>query len=321
LADVILSIEDLCKYFSIRQGIFSPKADFVRAVDDVSLSIERYETLGLIGESGCGKSTLARTILRLIEPTSGKIFFNGIDLLSLNGKEALKVRQNMQMVYQDPFLSLNPKRTIIKTVAEPLVIHRIMNKSDLRKRVQDLLEDVGLKKEHLYRYPHEFSGGQRQRIGIARALALNPSFLILDEPTSALDVSVQAKIINLMIKIQSDYSLTYLFVSHDLSVIKHVSHRIAVMYAGQLVELSKNKELFDNPFHPYTRALLSAIAVPDPGKKRKKIVLKGQVPSLVNPPSGCRFHPRCPEQIGICLKDKPEFKEVRDSHFVACHKF
>ena len=321
MSDIILRIESLCKYFPIRQSIFSRQTDFVHAVDNVSLSIERYETLGLIGESGCGKSTLARTILRLIYPSSGKIFFNGIDLLSLSGKDAMKTRRNMQMVYQDPFLSLNPKRTIFKTVGEPFIIHRITKKSDLRKRVLDLLENVGLKKEHLYRYPHEFSGGQRQRIGIARALALNPSFLILDEPTSALDVSVQAKIINLMIKIQSDYSLTYLFISHDLSVIKHVSHRIAVMYAGQLVELSKNKDLFANPFHPYTQALLSAVAIPDPERKRKKIVLKGQVPSLVNPPSGCRFHPRCSEQMGICLKDKPEFKEVRDSHFVACHKF
>jgi len=321
VSDIILRIESLCKYFPIRKSIFSRQTDFVHAVDNVSLSIERYETLGLIGESGCGKSTLARTILRLIDPSSGKIFFNGTDLLSLSGKNVMKTRRNMQMVYQDPFLSLNPKRTISKTVGEPFIIHRITKKSDLRKRVLDLLENVGLKKEHLYRYPHEFSGGQRQRIGIARALALNPSFLILDEPTSALDVSVQAKIINLMIKIQSDYSLTYLFISHNLSVIKHVSHRIAVMYAGQLVELSKNKDLFANPFHPYTQALLSAVAIPDPERKRKKIVLKGQVPSLVNPPSGCRFHPRCSVQMGICLKDKPEFKEVRDSHFVACHKF
>lgn len=284
------------------------------------MSLERFETFGLIGESGCGKSTLARTILRLIEPTSGKIFFNGNDLLSLNVREMKKVRQNIQMVYQDPFLSLNPRRTILKTVEEPFIIHGITRGIGLRKRVLELLEKVGLQEEHLYRYPHEFSGGQRQRIGIARALALNPILLIFDEPTSALDVSVQAKILNLLKKIQIDHSLTYLFISHDLSVIRYISSRIGVMYAGQLLELSKAKELFSKPLHPYTQALLSAVPIPDPDRKRKKIILKGRVPSLINPPTGCRFHPRCPRTMSICRNEKPVLKEISESHFVACHR-
>lgn len=284
------------------------------------MSLERFETFGLIGESGCGKSTLARTILRLIEPTSGKIFFNGNDLLSLNAREMKKIRQNIQMVYQDPFLSLNPRRTILKTVEEPFIIHGITRGIELRKRVLELLEKVGLQEEHLYRYPHEFSGGQRQRIGIARALALNPIFLIFDEPTSALDVSVQAKILNLLKKIQIDHSLTYLFISHDLSIIKYISSRVGVMYAGQLLELSKTKELFSKPLHPYTQALLSTVPIPDPDRRRKKIILKGQVPSLINPPTGCRFHPRCPWAMSICREKKPEFKNVDESHFVACHR-
>jgi len=320
MTNSILRIENLCKFFPVRKGIFSHKVEFVHAVDNISLSIERFETLGLIGESGCGKSTLARTILRLIEPTSGKIFFNGNDLLSLNTKETKKARQNMQMVSQDPFLSLNPRRTILKTVGEPFIIHGIAKGPELRKRVLELLEKVGLKEEHVHRYPHEFSGGQRQRIGIARALTLNPSFLILDEPTSALDVSVQAKIINLLKKIQAHYSLTYLFISHDLSVVKCISSRIGVMYAGQLLELTETKELFSNPLHPYTQALLSAIPVPDPNRRRKKIILKGQVPSLINPPSGCRFHTRCPQTMSICRKEKPKLKNVSKDHFVACHR-
>jgi len=320
MANLILRIENLCKFFPVKKGILSSRVEFVRAVDDISLSIERFETLGLIGESGCGKSTLARTILRLIEPTSGKIFFNGSDLLSLNTKQMKKFRKNMQIVYQDPYLSLNPRRTILKTVGEPFIIHGIAKGVQLRKRVLELLEKAGLKEEHLYRYPHEFSGGQRQRIGIARALALNPSFLILDEPTSALDVSVQAKIINLLKKIQVHYSLTYLFISHDLSVIKHTSSRIGVMYAGQLLELSKSRELFSNPLHPYTQALLSAVPIPDPDRRRKKIILKGQVPSLITPPTGCRFHPRCPQAMSICREEKPELKNVSKGHLVGCHR-
>lgn len=320
MANLILRIENLCKFFPVKRGILSSSVEFVRAVDDISLSIERFETLGLIGESGCGKSTLARTILRLIEPTSGKIFFNGSDLLSLNTKQMKKFRKNMQIVYQDPYLSLNPRRTILKTVGEPFIIHGIAKGVQLRKRVLELLEKAGLKEEHLYRYPHEFSGGQRQRIGIARALALNPSFLILDEPTSALDVSVQAKIINLLKKIQAHYSLTYLFISHDLSVIKHTSSRIGVMYAGQLLELSKSRELFSNPLHPYTQALLSAVPIPDPDRRRKKIILKGQVPSLISPPTGCRFHPRCPQAMSICREEKPELKNVSKGHLVGCHR-
>jgi len=320
MANLILRIENLCKFFPVKKGILSSRVEFVRAVDDISLSIERFETLGLIGESGCGKSTLARTILRLIEPTSGKIFFNGSDLLSLNTKQMKKFRKNMQIVYQDPYLSLNPRRTILKTVGEPFIIHGIAKGVQLRKRVLELLEKAGLKEEHLYRYPHEFSGGQRQRIGIARALALNPSFLILDEPTSALDVSVQAKIINLLKKIQAHYSLTYLFISHDLSVIKHTSSRIGVMYAGQLLELSKSRELFSNPLHPYTQALLSAVPIPDPDRRRKKIILKGQVPSLITPPTGCRFHPRCPQAMSICREEKPELKNVSKGHLVGCHR-
>jgi len=258
--------------------------------------------------------------LRLIEPTSGKIFFNGNSLLSLNTREMKKIRQNIQMVYQDPFLSLNPRRTILKTVGEPFVIHKVARGIEIRKQVLGLVKSVGLQEEHLYRYPHEFSGGQRQRIGIARALALNPTFLILDEPTSALDVSVQAKILNLLKKIQAHYSLTYLFISHDLSVIRYMSSRIGVMYAGQLLELAETKELFSNPLNPYTQALLSAVPVPDPNKRRKRIILRGRVPSLINPPAGCRFHPRCSYAMPICRKEKPELKNVSKDHFVACHR-
>jgi oligopeptide/dipeptide ABC transporter ATP-binding protein len=319
LNSYILKIENLCKYFPVKKGLFSREANYVRAVDNLSLSVKRFETLGLIGESGCGKSTLARTILRLIEPTSGNILFNSENLLALDPKEIMKFRQNMQIIYQDPFLSLNPRRTILKTVGEPFIIHGITKGLDLRKRVAELLTSVGLKEEHLYRYPHEFSGGQRQRIGIARALALNPSFLILDEPTSALDVSVQAKIINLFRDIQKKHSLTFLFISHDLSVIKHVSNQVAVMYAGQLLELADNREIFTNPLHPYTQALLSAVASPDLDRKKEKIVLKGQVPSLINPPSGCRFHPRCSYSDSTCSDERPEFKQIKDGHFVACH--
>jgi oligopeptide/dipeptide ABC transporter ATP-binding protein len=241
-------------------------------------------------------------------------------LLSLNVREVKKIRKNIQMVYQDPYLSLDPRRIILKTVGEPLVIHKIAKGVELQKQVLELLEMMGLKEEYLYRYPHEFSGGQRQRIGIGRALILNPTFLILDEPTSALDVSVQAKILNLLKKIQIYRKITYLFITHDLSVIKYISNRIGVMYAGQLVEISKTKELFSNPLHPYTQALLAAIPIADPDRRRKNIILKGQVPSLINPPSGCRFHPRCLRSMPICRKEKPELKEVSEGHFVACHR-
>jgi oligopeptide transport system ATP-binding protein len=317
----ILVIENLSKFFPLKiHGFFNRGKEFVHAVDNISFSITRFETIGMIGESGCGKSTLARTLLRLIEPTSGKIFFNGDDLLSLNKKKMKRVRQNMQIVFQDPFLSLNPRKTIFKIACEPFVIHRIAGTAERKRRVLELIEKVGLQEEHLYRYPHEFSGGQRQRIGIARAIALNPSFVILDEPTSALDVSVQAKILNLLKEIKSHHSLTYLFISHDLGVVKYMSTRIAVMYAGQLLEIAETSELFSNTLHPYTKALFSAVPVPDPSNKRKKIILKGRVPSLINPPSGCRFHPRCIQAMPVCMNELPELKQVSQSHFVACHR-
>ena len=316
---LLMEVKDLKKYFSVKGGIFQRVKGFVRAVDGVNLEINRGEVFGLVGESGCGKTTLGRTCLRLIEPTSGEVRFEDIDLLNLNLKDMQKMRLNVQMVFQDPFSSLDPRKMVKDIVGEGLVIHGLAKRSELKERVLENLERVGLKKEHLYRYPHEFSGGQRQRIGIARALVLNPKFIVLDEPTSALDVSVQAKILNLLLKLQKELGLTYMFISHNLSVIEYMSDRIAVMYVGKIVETGTKVELFENPLHPYTRALFSAIPIPDPDLKHEKIILKGDVPSPLNPPSGCRFHPRCPCTEELCEIEEPLSIEVNSGHKVACH--
>jgi len=319
MIEPLIEVKDLKKHFPVKGGILQKVTGFVRAVDGVDLEIERGEIFGLVGESGCGKTTLGRACLRLIEPTSGEVRFEDVDILNLNLKDMQKMRLKVQMVFQDPFSSLDPRKMIKDTVGEGLVIHGLAKGSELKERVLQNLERVGLKKEHLYRYPHEFSGGQRQRIGIARSLILNPKFIVLDEPTSALDVSVQAKILNLLLKLQKELDLTYMFISHNLSVIEYMSDRIAVMYVGKIVETGTKVELFENPLHPYTRALFSAIPIPDPDLKHEKIILKGDVPSPLNPPSGCRFHPRCPYTEELCEREEPMYIEVNSGHKVACH--
>jgi oligopeptide transport system ATP-binding protein len=323
--DVILEVKNLKKYFPIKRGIvFSKHVGDVKAVDGVSFYIRKGETLGLVGGSGCGKRTVARTIIRLLDPTDGEIIFDGVDISKLPYSSLRRIRRDMQIIFQDPYSSLNPRMTVSEIIGEPLQVHKIVSSSKEReKRVQELLELVGLAPYHATRYPHEFSGGQRQRIGIARALALNPKFIVADEPTSALDVSIRSQIINLLQDLQKEFKLTYLFISHDLAVIRHICDRIAVMYLGKIVELSENEDLYTSPLHPYTQALLSAIPIPDPelAEKRKKIVLTGDVPSPVNPPSGCRFHPRCPSAMDICSKIEPELKEIKPNHYVACHLY
>lgn len=319
-AEALLEVKNLVKHFPITQGIiFSKKVGAVQAVDDVSFTVNKGETLGLVGESGCGKSTTGRVILRLIEATSGEVRFEGRNILTLNAKEMRELRKDMQIIFQDPYASLNPRMTVGDIIAEPLKIHGLAKGKERQKRVQELLEVVGLASYHARRYPHEFSGGQRQRIGIARALAVRPKLIICDEPVSALDVSIQAQVINLLQDLQKEFGLTYLFIAHDLSVVKHISDRVAVMYLGKIVELADKYELFDNAQHPYTQALLSAIPVPDPHYKRERIILQGDVPSPINPPSGCRFHTRCPKVMDICKVQVPESVEVSPNHWVACH--
>jgi oligopeptide transport system ATP-binding protein len=315
----LMKVKGLKKYFPVKGGVFQRVKGFVRAVDGVDLEIKRREVFGLVGESGCGKTTLGRACLRLTEPTSGDVIFEDVNLSNLNLSDMQKMRLNVQMVFQDPFSSLDPRKMVKDIVGEGLLIHGLAKGSKLKERVLRNLERVGLKKEHLYRYPHEFSGGQRQRIGIARALVLNPKFIVLDEPTSALDVSVQAKILNLLLKLQKELGLTYMFISHNLSVIEYMSDRIAVMYVGKIVETGTKVELFENPLHPYTRALFSAIPIPDPDLKHEKIILKGDVPSPLNPPTGCRFHPRCPYAEELCEREEPELTEVNAGHKVVCH--
>ncbi len=309
----LVQVLHLVKHFPVENS-----DDVVRAVDDVSFDIFAGETLGLVGESGCGKSTVGRCLLRLYEPSSGEVLFEGQDLVGLPNKQMQLLRREMQIIFQDPYASLNPRLSILSTVSEPLKIHGIGNKTERQERVADLLKKVGLDPAYMFRYPHEFSGGQRQRIGIARALALNPKLIIADEPVSALDVSVQAQVVNLLQDLQSEFGLTYLFISHGLAVVEHISKRVAVMYLGKIVEISEGRELYDNPLHPYTRALLSAIPVPDPKKKRERIVLRGDVPTPINPPSGCRFRTRCPLAIEDCAKIVPELREIEPGHFAAC---
>ena len=320
---VLLRVENLVKHFPIKRGIiFMKQVGAVHAVDDVSFDIYKGETLGLVGESGCGKSTTGRTILQLHRPTSGSVYFQDKNLVTMKGEELRHMRRKMQMIFQDPYASLNPRMTVGEIIGEPLVIHNVAKGKDMQAHVERLLELVGLNPAFSNRYPHEFSGGQRQRIGVARALALEPELIVCDEPISALDVSIQAQVVNLLEDLQGELGLTYLFIAHDLSMVRHISDRIAVMYLGVIVELAERNELSLNPLHPYSKALLSAVPIPDPvaEEKRRRIILQGDVPSPVNPPSGCRFRTRCPIAADICAEAKPEFRELSPGHFVACHK-
>jgi oligopeptide/dipeptide ABC transporter ATP-binding protein len=317
-----LSVRNLVKSFPIKKGAFGRPAGFVRAVSDVSFDVMPGETLGLVGESGCGKSTTGRMILRLIDPTAGRVEFDGVDLTALDARAMRKMRRKIQVIFQDPFSSLNPRMTVGAIVREGLTIHKIAEGAQADARVRQLLEEVGLRAEYVSRYPHEFSGGQRQRIGIARALAVEPSFIVCDEPVSALDVSVQAQVINLMQDLQRDRGLAYLFIAHDLSVVRHVSDRVAVMYLGKIVEVANGATLYETPKHPYTGALLSAVPIPDPdlAAKKRRIILEGDVPSPINPPSGCRFHPRCPRaQFPTCKELDPELEDFHPGQQAACH--
>lgn len=318
--EVLLEVRNLVKHFPIRQGIiFARQVGAVQAVDGITFNVEKGETLGLVGESGCGKTTAGRCILRLIEPTFGDVIFDGKNVPELPKDELRELRKDMQIIFQDPYGSLNPRMTVGDIIGEPLHIHKIAKGADREKRVREILETVGLSAFHARRFPHEFSGGQRQRIGIARALAVNPRLIICDEPVSALDVSIQAQVINLLQDLQAEFGLTYLFIAHDLSVVKHISDRVAVMYLGKIVELTGKDELYRNPKHPYTQALLSAIPEADPTIKKERIILRGDVPSPINPPSGCRFHTRCPKVMDICKVQEPEFVDSGDGHYVACH--
>ncbi len=314
----LVVVKDLVKYFPVRGGVLQRVKAHVQAVDKVSFTVKEGETLGMVGESGCGKTTVGRTILRLIEPTSGSVFINGEDIVQMRSQSLKQARRNMQMIFQDPYASLNPRLPIGESVMEGLHIHSIGHPRERWDIAINMLKKVGLEDYHARRYPHEFSGGQRQRIGIARALALQPKFIVCDEPVSALDVSIQSQVLNILKDLQGEFGLTYLFIAHNMSVVEHISDRVAVMYLGKMVELAEREELFRNPLHPYTKALMSAIPIPDPEVKRERIILKGDVPSPLNPPKGCRFHPRCPVAIGICSQEEPEFKELAPGHFVAC---
>jgi len=315
----LLEVENLKKYFPVKKGVFSRTVGHVKAVDGVSFTLNQGETLGLVGESGCGKTTVGRSILRLIEPTDGRITFNGQNLLALDQAALRNTRASLQIIFQDPFSSLDPRMNVGQIIAEPVRNHLQLSKSETKNRVAYLMERVGLHPEHRSRYPHEFSGGQRQRIGIARALALNPLLIICDEPVSALDVSIQAQVVNLLAQLQEQMNLSYLFIAHDLSVVEHISNRVAVMYLGRIVELTTDKELYQNPQHPYSQALLSAVPIPDPELRRQKILLRGDVPSPANPPPGCTFHTRCPERTDICSRETPVFKNIGREHWVSCH--
>jgi oligopeptide transport system ATP-binding protein len=317
----LLEIRDLKKHFPVGEGLFSRHRGMIKAVDGVSLSVEEGETLGIVGESGCGKSTLGRTILRLLEPTSGEVYFQGKNLLALSQRELRNARRQMQIIFQDPYASLNPRMRVGDIVGEGLEIHKLAKGRAKRDRVVELLHQVGLREDHYNRYPHEFSGGQRQRIGIARALAVNPKFIVCDEPVSSLDVSIQAQIINLLQELQERMHLTYFFISHDLRVVEHISHRVAIMYLGKIVEIAKSDTIYQDAKHPYTRALLSAVPIADTSRKKERTVLQGDVPSPVHPPSGCSFHPRCPHREPVCDQKEPPLEFAADGHGVACHVF
>ena len=316
----LLEVKNLRKYFPIMGGVFRKVIGYIKAVDDISFDVKRGEILAIVRESGCGKSTTGLTILRLEEPTAGIINFKDKDIMSLNSRELRNMRKDIQIIFQDPYDALNPRMKIADIIGEPLdVYHLTQNKKDRKNKIKTLLDNVGLTEESMNRYPHEFSGGQRQRIGVARALAVKPELIIADEPVSALDVSVQAQVINLLQDLQDEYNLTYIFITHDLNVVEHISNRIMVMYLGKIVEICDKEVLFKNPLHPYTQSLLSAVPVPDPEFKKKRVILKGDVPSPANPPSGCHFHTRCPKVMDICSKEEPEFKDYGDGHYAACH--
>lgn len=314
----LVEIKNLVKYFPVRGGLMQRVVAWVQAVDDVSFTIREGETLGLVGESGCGKTTVGRTMLRLVEPTSGSVGFDGVDVFKLKGTALKTMRRNMQIIFQDPYASLDPRMPVGESIAEGLKIHNIGSARDRFETVTQMLHKVGLEDYHARRYPHEFSGGQRQRIGIARALALRPKFIVADEPVSALDVSIQSQVLNILKDLQREFGLTYLFVAHNLSVVEHISDRVAVMYLGKMVEMAPRIDFFRNPLHPYTQALMSAIPIPDPTIRRERIILPGDVPSPLNPPTGCRFHPRCPVALAHCKAEEPPFREVSPDHWVAC---
>lgn len=321
MAETLLKVSNLKKYYGVKGGFFGKTVAHVKAVDDVSFEVYSGEVLGLVGESGCGKSTAGRTILRLTEPTAGSVNFNGQEITKLNQEQLRRARREMQMIFQDPYASLNPRHTVEKILTEPMLIHNIGTKKSRREKVYQLLETVGLSDYHAKRYPHQFSGGQRQRIGIARALTLNPKLIIADEPVSALDVSIQSQVLNLLDDLKKEFQLTYIFIAHDLSVIKHISDRIGVMYLGRLVELTTKEALYESPKHPYTKALLSAVPIIDQEDKRERIILAGDLPNPEDPPQGCAFHTRCSECMDICKTERPQLKELTKGHFVACHLY
>ena len=317
----LLEVRNLKKYFPLRKGILSRAAGWVQAVDGVGFTLKHGETLGLVGESGCGKTTVGRCLLRLIEPSEGEIQFEGKDLLKMDREILRKVRARLQIIFQDPYSSLNPRMTLEEIIAEPLRNHTQGSRREIRDRVSFLMEKVGLRPEQVRRYPHEFSGGQRQRIGIARALALNPRVIVCDEPVSALDVSIQAQVINLLVKLQEEMGLSYLFIAHDLSLVEHISDRVAVMYLGKIVELAKDVDLYNSPTHPYTKALLSAVPIPNPKIKKQRIILQGEIPNPINLPKGCRFSSRCSYRTNLCEEAEPEFKDLGGGHWVSCHRY
>ncbi|KMM35918.1 ABC transporter ATP-binding protein [Guptibacillus hwajinpoensis] len=321
MQEALLEVKQLKKHFPIEGGVLKQQVGTVKAVDGVTFTLHKGETFGLVGESGCGKSTTGRMLMRLLEPSEGEVLFNGREMTSLSKNEMRHLRKDIQMVFQDPFASLNPRHTVEKIIEEPLIVHNLGNKAERKKRVKELLEIVGLSSYHAKRYPHQFSGGQRQRIGIARALAVNPKLIIADEPVSALDVSIQAQVLNLLEDLQKELGLTYLFIAHDLGVVRHISDRVGVMYLGRIVEMADSEKLYLDSKHPYTQALLSAVPVPDPEYGKDRIILTGDVPSPSNPPSGCPFHTRCPKAMDVCSSVVPEFREVEPGHYTACHLY
>jgi oligopeptide transport system ATP-binding protein len=322
IGDELIRVSNLHKYFPVQVGLLRRTKGYIKAVDDISFTIKKGETLGLAGESGCGKTTTGRVILRLLDATKGKVVFNNLNIFELNSQQLRNIRKDMQIIFQDPFSSLNPRMKVEQIIAEPIIFHKLENNNrDVKDKVEEIMEDVGLSPTYRRRFPHEFSGGQRQRIGIGRALAVRPKFIVCDEPVSALDVSIQAQVINLLMDLQDKYFLTYLFIAHDLGIVKHISDRIAIMYLGKIVEFTGNKELFDNPMHPYSQALLSAIPIPDPEVVRNRILLTGDVPNPENSPKGCPFHPRCFRCMDMCTTETPVFKEYSKGHYVACHLY